>query len=168
MESANNRSKYITIAVLVAIVVIVAGAMAFTRQGSDQQQAADTSSQNPSQQQSTDAGTINDQENAPAAGASDLKDGTYSATGEYATPGGRESINVSVTLKGGVVSDSTAKGSASDGRAARYQRDFEANYQSSVVGKRLEDISLSRVSGSSLTSQGFNDALDQIADQART
>ncbi|WP_447589312.1 hypothetical protein [Microbacterium lacticum] len=36
-----------------------------------------------------------------------------------------------------------------------------------VVGKDIDDVSVSRVAGSSLTSGGFNDALETIKADAR-
>lgn len=94
------------------------------------------------------------------------KDGTYEATGSYATPGGQETIGLEVTLAGGTVQDVTLTQQGKTGEAKEYQARFASGYKDQVVGKPIGDISLSRVAGSSLTSAGFNNALDQIKDDA--
>lgn len=94
-------------------------------------------------------------------------DGTYTATGTYSSPGGTEKIGVTVTLKDGVVTSSSLDTSKATGDAAEYQDQFASGYKKLVVGKNIDSISLSRVSGSSLTSNGFNDALDAIKEQAK-
>lgn len=94
------------------------------------------------------------------------KDGTYSATGDYSAPGGRESIELTVTLSDGVISSSTLVENAKSGEAKEYQAKFASGYKALVVGKKVGEVSLSRVAGSSLTSNGFNDALEQIKTDA--
>ena len=94
------------------------------------------------------------------------KDGTYSATGSYLSPGGQESVDVQVTLKGGVVEDATVSPHPASATSTQYQGEFVANFKPLVVGKSINDIKLSRVAGSSLTSGGFNQAIEKIKDEA--
>jgi hypothetical protein len=94
-------------------------------------------------------------------------DGTYTATGSYSTPGGSESITVTVTLSRDVVSTVSATGTATDGTASQFQAQFLSAYSSEVVGKSIDAVSLSRVAGSSLTSQGFNAAIQEIRSDAK-
>ena len=98
---------------------------------------------------------------------SNYKDGTYSATGSYLSPGGRESIQLSVTIKDGVITDTTLQTEPNTQESEQYQNQFSNNYKGLVVGKKINGLSLSRVAGSSLTSNGFNDALDEIRSDAR-
>lgn len=99
---------------------------------------------------------------------STYEDGTYNATGSYISPGGKESIELSVTVKDGAIVETSMKNRATDGEAEEYQQLFADHYKSLIVGKKLSEVaSLSRVAGSSLTSSGFNDALDQIKNDAR-
>lgn len=98
---------------------------------------------------------------------SDYKDGTYAATGTYLSPGGRESVALTVTIKDGVITDTSLETQASDAEAKEYQTLFATNYKALIVGKDVNGLSLSRVAGSSLTSNGFNDALDEIRSEAR-
>lgn len=95
-----------------------------------------------------------------------LKDGEYSADASYATPGGNESIGVTLTLKGGTIEDINLQQHATGGETAEYQSKFASGYRQLVVGKKISTINLSRVAGSSLTSNGFNDALEQIQQDA--
>jgi hypothetical protein len=95
------------------------------------------------------------------------KDGSYSAKGEYESPGGEEGLLVKLTLKSDVVTASSAKSEAGDPEAQIYQQQFINNYKKLVVGKSIDNIKISRVAGSSLTSEGFNDALSQIKQQAK-
>lgn len=102
------------------------------------------------------------------------KDGTYTAIGSYQTPGDEdsggavtESISVTLTLKDGIVVDSTLEKKAKDQKSVLYQGVFAANYKTFVVGKKLTDIKVGIVSGSSLTGKGFNAAVAAIAIQAK-
>jgi hypothetical protein len=93
---------------------------------------------------------------------SSFKDGSYSSDGQYSTPGGTESIAITVTLKGGVIEDISLEQHATGGDTAIYQQKFASQYKESVVGKDIDQVRLTRVAGSSLTSSGFNDALESI------
>ncbi|MDB5170138.1 MAG: hypothetical protein JWN82_534 [Candidatus Saccharibacteria bacterium] len=98
---------------------------------------------------------------------SSYKDGTYSAGSAYYVPHSQEEIKVTLTIKDGVITDSSIINSEGDRDSAAYQQEFEFGYKSQVVGKSISGLSLSRISGASDTTQGFNDALAQIANQAK-
>ncbi|MBC7564941.1 calcium-binding protein [Candidatus Saccharibacteria bacterium] len=95
------------------------------------------------------------------------RDGTYTSTGTYLSPGGQESLDLTVTLKDGIVVNSSIMQTADNGSSREYQSAFASSYKDQVVGKNVNRVSLSRVSGSSLTSNGFNDALDQVKKDAK-
>ena len=94
------------------------------------------------------------------------KDGTYTESGSYSSPAGRESIGVTLTLRSGIISDATVVRQATDQTASSYQGLFISGYKSVVVGKPIDSVSLSNVAGSSLTPKGFTDALDKIKTDA--
>jgi hypothetical protein len=96
------------------------------------------------------------------------KDGTYAENGSYNSPGGHETINVSLTLKANVVTAVTVKTVTADATAASYEKLFIGGISKEVVGKKLNTLSVSRVGGSSLTSQGFNSALTAIKADAKS
>ena len=94
-------------------------------------------------------------------------DGTYEATGRYSSPGGRESIDLTVTIKNGIITSTSLVTDPTGSDARDYQEAFSSAYKELIVGKSIDRVSLSRVAGSSLTSNGFNDALDQIKSDAK-
>lgn len=98
---------------------------------------------------------------------STYKDGTYSATASYVTPGGIESINLAITLVDGTITESQVSASGNTDHAEEHQAEFESGYKTLVIGKKVGNVHLSRVSGSSLTSSGFNAALDEIKQDAK-
>ncbi|HEV7848676.1 MAG TPA: FMN-binding protein [Mycetocola sp.] len=100
-----------------------------------------------------------------AAGA-DYKDGQYTAEGSYLSPGGPESVTVTLTVKDNTVTDLQVTGSGGTPNAKKYQGEFIENIDEIVVGKNIDELDVSRVAGSSLTSGGFNQALEQIRDDA--
>jgi uncharacterized protein with FMN-binding domain len=89
-------------------------------------------------------------------------DGTYSASGSYQAPSGTESVDVTITLKDDVITDVQVVGNATDPEAKQHQGEFIGGIAAEVVGKDIDQISVSRVSGSSLTSGGFNAAIAEI------
>lgn len=95
------------------------------------------------------------------------KDGDYDAQGSYITPGGSESIDLSVTLVDGVVTSATITQNAITGEAKEFQSRFASGFGDEVKGKNIDEINLSRVAGSSLTPIGFNSALEDIKNEAR-
>ena len=100
------------------------------------------------------------------AGAS-YADGSYTADGSYVAPSGQESISVEITLKDGSVTEVTVTPHATDGtRQGGFQRQFADGIAGEVVGKSIDELNVSRVAGSSLTSGGFNAALDEIKQEA--
>jgi hypothetical protein len=94
------------------------------------------------------------------------RDGVYSATGSYFSPGGYDQLGVSLTLKNDIIVAASVTNMAGDGTSSRYQDRFIASYQPYVIGKNISGLSLNVISGASLTTQGFNDALSQIKSQA--
>lgn len=66
-----------------------------------------------------------------------------------------------------VVTAVSVDGSAKQGDSLRYQSEFIENIASQVVGVAIDDLDVSKVAGSSLTSSGFNDAISQIAAEAQ-
>lgn len=102
----------------------------------------------------------------PAKTFSAYKDGTFSADGAYTTHVGPEQVHVSLTLKGGVITDSQFSATPNAERSGYYQGMFADNYKQYVIGKNINDVHLTKVSGSSLTPIGFNDALEKIKAQA--
>ena len=100
-------------------------------------------------------------------GTGSYKDGTYSADGNYISPNGTETVGVELTLAGGAVSDVKITQHPSNPNTRKFQGEFAGGIQSQVVGKKLDEIKVSKVAGSSLTSGGFNQAVAKIKSQAQ-
>lgn len=95
------------------------------------------------------------------------KSGTYSAIGNYNSPGGAEEIDVKIILEDDVVVDAEVISKATRPRSVTMQGKFISGYEALVVGKKLDEVLLDKVSGSSLTPKGFNEAIEEIKLQAK-
>ncbi|GAA2949239.1 hypothetical protein GCM10010458_38780 [Microbacterium luteolum] len=115
-----------------------------------------------------DTGTDSASTEAPSGGdtAGAYTDGTYTADGSYQTPETVEKISVTLTLADGVVTDVEVTGDPQAPETEEYQGQFIAGIADVVEGKSIDELNVSRVAGSSLTSGGFNDAVESIKEQA--
>lgn len=96
----------------------------------------------------------------------DYADGTYTAEGSYQTPETLEQISVTVTLDDGVIADVEIVGDPQAAESRQFQGAFIGGIAEEVVGKPIDEVSVRRVAGSSLTSGAFNQALAAIKEQA--
>lgn len=110
---------------------------------------------------STDGGATTD-----SPGDASYVDGTYTADGAYSTPESVETISVTVTLEGDVITAVEVTGDPQKAESEQYQSQFIGGIADVVVGQDIDDISVSRVAGSSLTSGGFNAAIETIKSDA--
>lgn len=115
---------------------------------------------------STPSSTAAATDSGAAGSDSVYADGTYTADGSYQTPESVEKITVTVTLDGDVITDVEVTGEPQKAESKQYQEKFIGGISDEVVGKSIDEISVSRVAGSSLTSGGFNDAIEQIKAEA--
>jgi len=103
----------------------------------------------------------------PKQTASVYTNGTYTATGSYMSPGGEDQISVTLTLANDIITSISVTPAAGDRTSQRYQNAFISGYKQYVIGQNIANVNLTRVSGSSLTPIGFNDAISQIEAQAK-
>lgn len=99
-------------------------------------------------------------------GSGSYADGTYTADGSYNTPESVETITVTVTLESDVVTAVEVTGDPQKRESEQYQGQFIGGISDVVVGQDIDEISVSRVAGSSLTSGGFNQAIEAIKAEA--
>ncbi|PZQ90576.1 MAG: hypothetical protein DI534_05055 [Leifsonia xyli] len=125
---------------------------------------SNSSSSSPSSDSSSDSGTTDS--STDSSGDSSYSDGTYTAEGSYVSPAGEESVKVEITLASGTVTAVTVTPEATDPQAKGFQQKFASGIAAEVVGKSIDSLNVSRVAGSSLTSGGFNEAIDAIKEQA--
>jgi len=157
MEQEQGPNKAVIAIIVVVLLAAVGGGVFYLvnqNKDSDSSNVAtnspDTSNSQPSSSNSTNS----------------YKDGTYTATGTYQSPGGQEKIELTVTIADGKITSTSATTKAASGTSKQYQQEFTGNYKTLVVGKSVNEVELDRVAGSSLTSNGFNDALDEIKQDA--
>lgn len=112
----------------------------------------------------TGAGTADRGSGSSSSGG--YADGTYTAEGSYATPESVETVTVTLTIADDIVTDVEVTGDPQARESEQYQSQFIGGISDEVVGKSLDDVSVSRVSGSSLTSGGFMQALELIKSEA--
>lgn len=93
-------------------------------------------------------------------------DGTYEVVGNYTSPGGEEELGVIITLENNLIADAEVTVLATRPISNKMQTDFAENYKTMVVGKNIDEVNLGKVSGSSLTPIGFNDALEKVKAEA--
>jgi len=103
---------------------------------------------------------------ANAAGSGDTSasyaDGSYQANGTYTSPNGSENIIVEVTLTDDVVTDVAVTTNPNNATTEFYQSAFAEGIAAEAVGVDIDLLEVTRVSGSSLTSGGFREAVATI------
>jgi uncharacterized protein with FMN-binding domain len=156
-DMPKQPNKALIAIVVVAVLVIVTAAIVFLSNKKDDESFSPTSNTTTTQPSTATTPTTN----------ATYKDGTYTASGSYQSPGGTETVDLTVTLKGNVITDTNLVNHPATRDSQDYQSRFIDGYKSLVVGKKIDTVSLSRVSGSSLTSGGFNQALDKIKSDAK-
>lgn len=95
------------------------------------------------------------------------KDGTYSKQGTYQSHAGDESIEITLVLKSDTVSEVQIVSNAEHDVSKKMQGLFIAGINAEVVGKKINELSVGKVNGSSLTGNGFNQALESIKSEAK-
>jgi uncharacterized protein with FMN-binding domain len=98
--------------------------------------------------------------------SAEYADGSYEAEGDYVSPAGPSHVTVELTLEGDIVTAVTVTPLATDPTSKGFQTQFADGISAAIVGADIDTLTVSRVGGSSLTSGGFNDALEQIKAEA--
>ena len=103
----------------------------------------------------------------PKMSSATYKDGFYKVIGGYKSPGGDETIEVKLTLKDNIVTEAEVVPNATLEKSIYFQGLFVGGFKEFVIGKNINEVKLDKVSGSSLTPKGFNDAIDKIKSEAK-
>ncbi|TKV30046.1 hypothetical protein FDK12_02345 [Arthrobacter sp. NamB2] len=104
---------------------------------------------------------------AAAAGDQTYTDGTYTQTGSYQSPAGPEEVGVTITLEADVVTAVEVEPMPDNPTTTMYQERFAGGISDAIVGKKLDELAVDKVAGSSLTSGGFNEATGKIKSEAQ-
>jgi hypothetical protein len=115
---------------------------------------------------STTSGSTTGSSGSSSSGSPDFADGTYAVDAAYRAPSGTETVSVELTLVDGVITSVSTSADSSDREAAHFQSIFAGAISGAAVGRELSGLSVTRVAGASLTSTGFNSALEQIRAEA--
>ena len=165
-NNGSNSKKWILIIVAVIVILAIAGGgfMFLNENKNPMEEIGETDSIEETQAISTPVPT--ETTTSTTSTPNTYKDGTYSATGTYSTPGGTELIGVKVTVVNGQITQASVTQMGKSPTAKDKQEEFATGFKPVVVGKALSSLNLDKVSGASLTTNGFNDALEQIRTQA--
>jgi hypothetical protein len=165
MESSEKKVMNPMVLGLIAIAVVAVVAVgAFSMRNSSTQNRTGENTVQPTVQVMQGSGEGESTNSAKKMAA--YKNGMYEAVGEYTSPGGEEEIGVSLTLENNLIKDVEVEVKATRPISKKLQEDFAANYKTQVVGKSIDEVNLGKVSGSSLTPKGFNDAIEKIKTEA--
>jgi uncharacterized protein with FMN-binding domain len=169
----NAKLKLVT---TVVAILVIAGVVTFADHLKSAGPTSQTTLATPVQSDTTDSTDSSTTENATSNTTSNTststssgsyKDGTYTASSDYYVPHGQESIQVSLTLSSDTITSVSIKNSEGDHDSALFQEDFAAEYKQYVVGKKISSLHVNVLAGASDTTEGFNDALSQIASKAQ-
>ncbi len=87
---------------------------------------------------------------------------TKTETMTYNNPAGTDQIEFSLTTDNGVITAVTMSPKAENGISKTYQASFAKAITSEVIGKKIVDLHLSAVGGSSLTTGAFNQFIAKL------
>lgn len=94
------------------------------------------------------------------------RDGSYQANGTYESPNGSENIIVLIVLENDIVTDVEITTNPNNPTTANYQGQFADGIGELVIGEDIDTLDVTVVAGSSLTSNGFREALTAIKAEA--
>jgi uncharacterized protein with FMN-binding domain len=94
------------------------------------------------------------------------RDGTYQANGTYESPNGSENIIVLIELENDIVTDVQITTNPNNPTTANYQGQFASGIGDIVIGEDIDTLDVTVVAGSSLTSNGFREAIAAIKAEA--
>jgi len=154
MQPTKKVNPLIIALIVIVLVGVAVAAAAITKQPEENNSTETTQNENTTEDQAASPDVTDE--------AINYKDGTYTEKGRYISPGGAESIDVTVTLVDDIITSAAVTSNATRGESKDHQEDFISGFKTLVEGKDIDTVSLSRVAGSSLTPNGFNAALKLI------
>ena len=90
------------------------------------------------------------------------RDGVYQANGPYESPNGAENIIVVIELENDLVTDVEITVNPNNPTTADFPGQFAEGIGDLVIGEDIDSLNVTVVAGSSLTSNGFREALKSI------
>lgn len=151
---------------LVAIVAAIGGGLYFVNNSSIMSNgAADTTTSLNNTNTSSSGAVISTDNGSVSITTAPSNVRSDSATVSFQVPeNNTNTLTVNITQDNGVITDVSYSESTRDRESSEYYSSFVKSFKtSSVVGKKISDVSLSRVGGASLTTAAFMNALGNIA-----
>lgn len=169
-QAQNSATKVIiSIIVFLAVIIgVVVLAMSSRKEATVETPTDADKTPTPTDMPANPNATTSPTPNTPVTSGNTYKDGTYTANGTYRSPAGSETVGLSITLKDDIVTSVVVTPNATNVNSIKYQGQFTAGIAAQVIGKDIDSLAVAKVSGSSLTAGGFNDALVKIKAEARS
>jgi uncharacterized protein with FMN-binding domain len=123
--------------------------------------SSDGASSNPTTAATTDSSTTGSSSDAS------FKDGTYSGEASYPNPAGQSKVKVALTLANNKITKIKVTPEATDPTSKGHQTDFAGGIAAETVGKRIDQLHVTVVAGSSLTHLGFDQVIQKIESEAK-
>ncbi len=102
-----------------------------------------------------------------AAPTGEYEDGSYAILTDYNSPGGLHTLDVVITIEDDIVTDIEITPETGDKGTNKSQVNFAAAIDELVIGKNIDEVeAYASVNGSSLTPQAFQDAIEQVREEA--
>lgn len=171
--SDTSRTKIIGLIVIVLVTTVgTAGTVAYNNRPPLSHVTVASNAALASTSMASTAGTASSDTSSPSSGTTSsstmYKDGTYTANGSFYVPNGYEHIGVTLTLVHNTITTvSIDSSSITSGTSQEYTSIFADGINQTVDGRNINDVHVGRISGSSLTPIGFNNALQIIKNDAR-
>lgn len=94
------------------------------------------------------------------------RDGMYQADGGYESPNGSETITVEIELTDDIVTGVVVTSNPTNPTTANFQGKFADGIGDIVIGQDIDSLDVTVVAGSSLTGNGFREAITTIKAEA--
>ncbi|MEM1312839.1 MAG: hypothetical protein AAGF07_05255 [Patescibacteria group bacterium] len=164
-----NKSTALAISSISGIVIFVAIILIFF---GDQLQPEETSVNEPDTNSEVRVEPLSDnsetnQEKIDNETDQIYENGVYTSTGTYTSPAGSESIEVELSLNEDIISQVSITNLATNRVSIGYQEKFQEGISGRVVGKKLDEATVGKINGSSLTGDGFNEVVQSIQKEAK-
>lgn len=149
----NSKTKIIYTAILVVLLLVITGVYIYRKN------SMNVVIETPVSQNNNAATSTSGSNTGKLSG---YKNGSYSITASYISPAGAESFGLQIDLANNIIINAVMTPLATNPISTKIQDGFQKGFKPLVVGKSIDDVNLDKVSGASLTTKGFNDALEKI------
>lgn len=177
-QQKNNSKNIIIFSTLALVIIITVGIITVAFNSQEEEKPTDQTETSNEENMQTGGSSqtelklevennLNQEGEENQGETSSYRDGEFTASGTYSSPDGTDEIDVSVTLRNGVIESVSVETNPKSTTGARHQQLFAEGIAGEVEGERIDEVEVGRVNGSSLTGAGFNQAIGRIRQEAR-